>query len=120
MKTEILEKIASVVSEVCEVSVEQIRSHSKCAEDVDARCIFVHYCKVYGISNYTIMRYLHRQRTCVIDRYLANYFPVAATGTPTITLAAEASKNTLAATACQQASRTFVSETPLTLTVATA
>jgi len=74
MKTEILEKIASVVSEVCEVSVEQIRSHSKCAEDVDARCIFVHYCKVYGISNYTIMRYLHRQRTCVIDRYLANYY----------------------------------------------
>ncbi|MBR2266617.1 MAG: hypothetical protein IJ882_08190 [Paludibacteraceae bacterium] len=46
--------------------------------------------------------------------------PIAATATPTVTLAAGASVNTLAASSCQSASRTFVSETPLTLTVATA
>ena len=46
--------------------------------------------------------------------------PIAAASAPTITLAPEASINSLAATACQQASRTFVSETPLAITVATA
>jgi len=46
--------------------------------------------------------------------------PIASTTAPTITLAQGASKNTLATTACQQASRTFVSETPLTITIATA
>lgn len=39
---------------------------------------------------------------------------------PTVTIVAGQTINTLAATACQQASRTFVSETPLTLTVTTA
>ena len=45
--------------------------------------------------------------------------PVSATSLPTITLAAEPSINTLAATACQTASRTFVSETPIAITVTT-
>lgn len=44
--------------------------------------------------------------------------PIASATAPTITIAEESSVNTLAAVACQQASRTFVSETPLTLTVA--
>lgn len=46
--------------------------------------------------------------------------PIAATAFPTVTIESGASKNTVAAVACQEASRTFVSETPLTLTVATA
>lgn len=46
--------------------------------------------------------------------------PIAADAVPTITMSQGASKNTLAASACQNASRTFVSETPLTITVATA
>lgn len=37
---------------------------------------------------------------------------------PTVTLAQGASMNGLSATACQKCSRTFVSETPITLTVA--
>ena len=37
---------------------------------------------------------------------------------PTVTLAQEASINALSATACQSCSRTFVSDTPITLTVA--
>lgn len=44
--------------------------------------------------------------------------PIASETAPTITIAEEPSVNTLAAVACQQASRTFVSETPLTLNVA--
>lgn len=39
---------------------------------------------------------------------------------PTITLAAGSTINSLAVTPCQSCSRSFVSETPLTLTVATA
>ena len=46
--------------------------------------------------------------------------PIAAASLPTISLDPDASINSLAATACQQASRTFVSETPLAITVATA
>ena len=46
--------------------------------------------------------------------------PIAATSAPTVTIDPSASKNALAATACQTASRTFVSETPLAITVATA
>ena len=46
--------------------------------------------------------------------------PIAATAAPLVTLSQGASINGLDAIACQQASRTFVSETPLTLTVATA
>ena len=74
MKTQILEQIACVVSDVCEVPVERIRSHNKCEETVDARTIFAHYCRMYGLKSYSIMRYLHRTRTCVVDNYLANYY----------------------------------------------
>lgn len=45
--------------------------------------------------------------------------PISATSLPTVTLAPEASKNALAVTACQPASRTFVSETPIAITVTT-
>ena len=73
MKTMYLESIASAVSEVCEVTIDDLCSHCKRAELVDARCIFVHYCKVYGFSNESIMRFLNRTRACVIDNYNANY-----------------------------------------------
>jgi len=43
---------------------------------------------------------------------------VSSEAAPTITLAAGASSNALAVTPCQSCSRTFVSATPLTLTVA--
>lgn len=46
--------------------------------------------------------------------------PIRSTTTPTITLAQGASVNAISATGCQRCSRNFVSETPLTITVATA
>lgn len=46
--------------------------------------------------------------------------PIASVTTPTITIAQGATLNTVAANGCQNCSRTFVSETPLTITVATA
>jgi hypothetical protein len=46
--------------------------------------------------------------------------PIASATAPTVTLAQGAAVNSVAATGCQRCSRTFVSETPITLTVATA
>lgn len=45
--------------------------------------------------------------------------PIASTAAPSVTIAQGSSVNAVAATACQPCSRTFVSETPLTITVAT-
>ena len=44
--------------------------------------------------------------------------PISSTATPTITLAQGQAVNLVAATGCQECSRVFVSETPLTVTVA--
>ena len=46
--------------------------------------------------------------------------PIAAASLPTLALNPEASRNTIAAAACQSAGRTFVSETPIAITVTTA
>ena len=46
--------------------------------------------------------------------------PISSDSAPDVTIDAGPSINTLAATACQQASRTFVSETPVSINVATA
>ena len=57
---------------------------------------------------------------CTKTQPLSQDFPVIISSetVPTVTLAAGASMNDLAATACQMCSRTFVSDTPITLTVA--
>lgn len=48
------------------------------------------------------------------------YVYVSATAAPTVTIAEGASANRLAVAGCQTCGRTFVSDTPLTLTVTTA
>ena len=73
MKTDILNSILGVVSEVCEVSREDILSHCKREEVVDARCIFVHYCKEYGFQSKVVAEFLNRKRACVVDAYARNY-----------------------------------------------
>ena len=73
MKTQMLNNILDIVSEVCEVKREDILSHCKRSEVVDARCIFVHFCKVYGFHTEVIMRFLDRKRPCVVDSYVRNY-----------------------------------------------
>lgn len=56
---------------------------------------------------------------CTKMQPLSQDFPVVISSTtvPTVTLEQGASINDLSATACQNCSRTFVSDTPLTLTV---
>lgn len=57
---------------------------------------------------------------CTKAQPLSQDFPVVISSAtaPTVTLAAGASINDLSATACQPCSRTFVCDTPITLTVA--
>ena len=73
MKTSLLNDILGIVSDVCEVSREDILSHCKREEVVDARCIFVHYCKEYGFQSQVLADFLNRKRRCVIDAYARNY-----------------------------------------------
>lgn len=73
MKTDRLNDILDIVSEVCEVKREDILSHCKREDVVDARCIFVHYCKKYGFQSIVLMEFLNRNKPCVIDNYLRNY-----------------------------------------------
>ena len=74
MKTKTLNCILDTVSEVCEVSREELLSRCKRQEVVDARCIFVHFCKHYGFPSKVIADFLNRQRACVIDNYARNYY----------------------------------------------
>ena len=57
---------------------------------------------------------------CTKQQPLSQDFPVVVSSAtvPTVTLAQQPSINALSATACQPCSRTFVSDTPITLTVA--
>lgn len=73
MRTELLNEILGVVSEVCEVSKDEILSHCKREDVVDARCIFVHFCKEYGFQSNVLMNFLGRKRRVVIDSYVRNY-----------------------------------------------
>jgi len=73
MKTKTLNGILDTVSEVCEVSREELLSRCKRQEVVDARCIFVHFCKQYGFPSKVIADFLGRQRACVVDNYAHNY-----------------------------------------------
>ena len=57
---------------------------------------------------------------CTKQQPLSQEFtvPIASTSTPTVTITKGATVNAMAASGCQRCSRQFVSETPLTITVA--
>ena len=73
MKSEIINKIAEVVSEECEVSVEDIKSTCKRGDIVEARCIFVHYCYAYGLQPATMVKFLGRKRKATVNDCCSNY-----------------------------------------------
>lgn len=73
MKSEILQTIAETCAQVCEVSVEDIRSLCKRGDMVEARCIFVHYCYAYGLQPSSILQFLRRKRKASVNDYSSNY-----------------------------------------------
>lgn len=72
---------------------------------------------VEGIISYT---QCHGGCNCTKQQPLSQDFtyPISSATTPTVTIEQGAAVNTLAANGCQECSRNFVSETPLTITVA--
>ena len=73
MKSEILNKIAKVVADVCEVSVDEIKSTCKRGDIVEARLLFVHYCYAYGFQPASITKFLGRSRKNTVNDCCANY-----------------------------------------------
>ena len=73
MKTELLNQIAEVVAKECEVTVAEIKSTCKRGDIVEARCMFVHYCYVYGLQPASISKFLCRSRKNTINDCCYNY-----------------------------------------------
>ncbi|MBR2266611.1 MAG: hypothetical protein IJ882_08160 [Paludibacteraceae bacterium] len=63
----------SIVSEICEISEEEILSHTKRADVVDARNILVYYCCKYGFPAASIAKFINRKRLSSVRDMLANY-----------------------------------------------
>ena len=66
-------QILSVVSEICEINANEICSHVKRADVVDARTIFVYYCSKYGFTSADIAKFIGRKRISTIRDILANH-----------------------------------------------
>lgn len=72
-KSEIFEKVLSVVSEQMELSSERILSTGRTEEEVDARCLFVYSCKKMGLSNEYLKNVMKRKSTNCIQHLYNNY-----------------------------------------------
>lgn len=73
MKTELLNQIAEVVAQECEVSVSDIKSMCKRGDIVEARCMFVHFCYAYGLQPVSISKFLGRSRKNTVNDCCSNY-----------------------------------------------
>ena len=73
MKSELLNKIAEVVANECEVSVQDIQSTCKRGDIVEARCMFVYYCYAYGLQPTSITNFLGRSRKNTVNDCCSNY-----------------------------------------------
>lgn len=73
MKTQIFNTLLDIVSQECEVTKEDILSHNKAEEIVDARTILVYFCKDYGLHTAEIAKFLNRKKTDTICEYMGKY-----------------------------------------------
>lgn len=73
MKTPIFNTLLETVSQVCEVSAEDILSIKKAEEVVDARTILVYFCKDYGLHTAEIAKFLNRKKQDTICEYMGKY-----------------------------------------------
>lgn len=115
-----------------EVNITQKLCHKTCKDNTP---VFVPQFTLEGVSEVGTNQYVASVRVqgiisytpcdgscCTKQQPLNQVFtiPFAFTGTPDVTVTAGASVNEIIANACHNCSRNFVSETPLTLTVAAA
>lgn len=112
-----------------EVNITQRLCHNTC---VDNTPVFAPQFALVGVSQVGTGQYVATISVqgiisyvpcsggcCAQQQPLSQVFtvPIASATAPTVVIAQGASVNTIAATACKPCSRTFVSETPLTITV---
>ncbi len=60
-RSEIFQKVLTIVSEHTEISEERILSIGRKNEEVDARSIAIHYWKQYGLDTLYIMQKMNRK-----------------------------------------------------------
>lgn len=73
MKTKIFETILDVVSEVCEVSKEDLLSQGKQDEVVEARAMLIWYCRWNGLHANDIAKFVKRKHPNSVNDYLNKY-----------------------------------------------
>lgn len=72
-KNDIFRTVLDVVSEHTEVSQERIISNGRRKEEVDARCMAIHYWKLYGLETTYLMQQMNRKHHNSIQ-HLYNMF----------------------------------------------
>lgn len=73
MKTQILDSIASIVGDICDVSIEDLRSCSRRTELIEARSILVWHANKCGMSAHDIAKYINKKNCGSIYCYLVKY-----------------------------------------------
>lgn len=81
MKTKMFETILDVVSEVTEVTKQDILSIRKDDEILEARILFVWFCNLNGMHVPDIMRFLGRKSESAVTNKIRNYHSWSATST---------------------------------------
>ena len=81
MKTKMFEAILDVVSEVTEVTKENILSIRKDDEILEARILFVWFCNLNGMHVPDIMRFLGRKSESAVTNKIRDYHSWSAIST---------------------------------------
>lgn len=81
MKTKMFETILDVVSEVTEVTKQDILSIRKDDEILEARILFVWFCNLNGMHVPDIMRFLGRKSESAVTNKIRSYHSWSATST---------------------------------------
>lgn len=81
MKTKMFETILEVVSEVTEVTKQDILSIRKDDEILEARILFVWFCNLNGMHVPDIMRFLGRKSESAVTSKIRDYHSWSATST---------------------------------------
>lgn len=114
-----------------QVNITQRLCFQTCVEQIP---VFSPSFSLLGVSQVGVSQYIATIRVegiisyvpcnggceCTKQQPLSQEFtvPIASNATPTVTITKGATVNAMAASGCQRCSRQFVSETPLTITVA--
>lgn len=73
MKTKLLDCIANIVGDICDVNITDLRSASRKVELIEARSIFIWQANRCGISANDIAKYINKKNSGSIYCYLVRY-----------------------------------------------